>query len=306
VTEQLFDAQPTGFVDQAITPVRELGAYEALWADRSTSFKSLAAMFREHPECVPSDFVSPADAEKHAKLALSAIREAGIRHFGVRIHGAGDYPEQLRQARHPVELLYFQGDWSLASTRCIAVVGTRNPTPDGERRATKLSQLFVEAGFTVVSGLARGIDTIAHRTAIDAKGRTIAVIGTPITEYYPPENESLQREIADRFLLISQIPIVRYSQQTYRGNRLFFPERNITMSALTEGTVIVEASDTSGTLTQAQAALDQGRKLFILESCFRNSAISWPAKFEKLGALRVEEFDDIYQQLAQEESAEDR
>ncbi|MDH8206440.1 DNA-processing protein DprA, partial [Klebsiella pneumoniae] len=77
----------------------------------------------------------------------------------------------------------------------------------------------------------------------------------------------------------SQVPFQRYLDQDYRSNRIFFPERNITMSALTKATIIVEASDTSGTLTQARAALAQGRKLFILESCFQNPSISWPAKY---------------------------
>ena len=113
-------------------------------------------------------------------------------------------------------------------------------------------------GFTVVSGLAKGIDTIAYRTAIESGGRTIAVIGTPLSSSYPKDNRDLQRKIADEFLLISQVPIHRYSTQDWRLNRLFFPERNVTMSALTLGTVIIEAGETSGTLVQARAAMRQG------------------------------------------------
>ena len=85
--------------------------------------------------------------------------------------------------------------------------------------------------------------------------------------------------------------------QDFRSNRIFFPERNVTMSALTEATIIVEASDTSGTLIQARAALAQGRKLFILDSCFHNSSISWPAKYEAQGAIRVRDYDDIRKHL---------
>jgi len=97
--------------------------------------------------------------------------------------------------------------------------------------------------------------------------------------------------------LISQIPVWRYSQQGPRGNRLFFPERNVTMSALTEATIIVEAGESSGTLIQAHAALEQGRKLFILDSCFRNSSLTWPEKLAKKGAVRVVEFEDIRRHL---------
>ena len=107
----------------------------------------------------------------------------------------------------------------------------------------------------------------------------------------------LQEFISKNHLLISQVPFIRYENQDYRMNRLFFPERNVTMSAITEATVIVEASDTSGTLIQARAALQQKRKLFILDSCFKNPSISWPSKYEKKGAIRVRDYEDIKQHL---------
>jgi DNA processing protein len=134
--------------------------------------------------------------------------------------------------------------------------------------------------------------------AIESGGRTVAVLGTPITTCYPAENVELQQRIADHFLVISQVPIVRHSRQGPKGNRLFFPERNVTMSALTEATVIVEAGNTSGTLIQARHAIQQRRKLFILDSCFRNPELTWPAKFVELGAVRVSEFEDIRAHLA--------
>ena len=299
MTSNLFpETASVDFAERAVSPRRELGAYEALWARDGTWFKSIAEEFQANPGAVPSDFVSEADIEKFSHLALGAIRDAGIQHFGVRIHGAGDYPPKLRDATHPIELLYFQGLWDLVNTRCVAIVGTREPSEEGKRRAAKLARLFVADGFTVVSGLARGIDTAAHEAAMAADGYTIAVLGTPICECYPPENRELQREIADQHLIISQVPIVRYSKQHYRANRYFFPERNATMSALTEATVIVEAGQTSGTLVQARHALKQGRKLFILDSCFRAPSITWPAKFVEQGATRVSEYDEIRDYLA--------
>jgi DNA processing protein len=294
----VFQASTADFEARAIRPARELGAYEALWSREGASFKKLAQMFREHSDSVPSDFVSSADADQYARLALAAIRAEGIKHFGIRVHGAGDYPETLRDAVHPVELLYFQGNWDLTSTRCVAIVGTRNPSDEGIRRAAKLARSFVKADFTVVSGLAQGIDTVAHATAIESGGRTIAVLGTPITEYYPAENKLLQQRIANDHLVISQVPIVRHSRQTFHGNRLFFPERNATMSALTVATVIVEAGETSGTLIQARHAIQQKRKLFILDSCFRDPRLAWPAKFLERGAIRVSDFDEVVKHLA--------
>jgi DNA processing protein len=155
----------------------------------------------------------------------------------------------------------------------------------------------VKDNFTIVSVLASGIDTIAHETAIEEGGRTIAVIGTPLSRVYPKDNAELQRKIAREFLRISQVPVKRYERQDYRRNRLFFPERNITMSALTEATIIVEAGETSGTLIQARAALNQGRKLYILDNCFRKG-LSWPQKFADKGAIRVVNYDDIRKQLS--------
>ena len=157
---------------------------------------------------------------------------------------------------------------------------------------------LVNDDFTVVSGLAAGIDRAAHETAIERNGRTIAVIGTPLSQVYPKEHTTLQRRIAQQFLLVSPVPVKRYESQTYRGNRLFFPERNVVMSALTEATIIVEAGETSGTLIQARAALRQGRKLFILDSCFRNPHLTWPARLATRGAIRVAEYDDIRRSLS--------
>ena len=136
--------------------------------------------------------------------------------------------------------------------------------------------------------------------AIEQGGKTIAVIGTSIADVYPKRNKALQQEIAKNHLLISQIPIVRYANQDYRLNRQFFPERNATMSALAQGTVIVEAADRSGTLTQAKAALKQGRLLFILDSCFENTSWSWPRNYEQLGAIRVKQVTDIIDRLVAE------
>jgi DNA processing protein len=231
-------------------------------------------------------------------MALSKVMDevarTRIQDFGVRVHGSEDYPDRLRDAAHPIELLYYRGWWDLIeSPKRIAVVGSRNVSEEGIRRTRKLVKMLVQDGYTIVSGLAKGVDTAAHTTAIENGGSTIAVIGTPITEYYPPENKDLQDLIAEKFLLVSQVPIWRYAQQDYRSNRLFFPERNATMSAVAQATVIVEASDTSGTLAQARAALQQGRKLFILDNCFRNPKLTWPARFQEQGAIRVTGIEDI-------------
>lgn len=297
MTEQLSIDRPD-FEARAVSPLRELGAYEAMWEDREASFKSLSERFAQMPGALPSDFVTEQRAAECAEFVLRRFKEAAVSRFGVRVYGAGDYPEKLRDAAHPIELLYYQGWWDLVESRCVAVVGSRKPSPEGLARTRKLVRALVRDDFTIVSGLAAGVDTAAHETAIAAKGRTIAVIGTPLSHTYPRENLQLQRQLAAEFLVISQVPVQRYEQQDYRVNRFFFPERNVTMSALTEATIIVEAGETSGTLIQARAALQQGRKLFILDSCFRNPRLTWPHKFAEKGAIRVVDYDDIRQRLS--------
>ncbi len=277
-----------------ISPRREMGAYEALFLEEGATFKGLAERFAADPDALPSDFVDSDRAEWAAHQVFEKLQKrGGVSHFGVRLNKAGDYPAKLRDAKYPVEMLYYQGAWELSEMRALAVVGSRKPSDDGIRRAARLARELVQRDFAVVSGLASGIDTAVHKAAIDAGGVTIGVIGTPIGEYYPRENSELQDLIAREYLLTSQIPVLRYEVQSFQQKRHYFPERNATMSALTEGTIIVEAGETSGTLTQARAALYQGRKLFILESCFLNPAVTWPARLEEQGAIRVRTPDDI-------------
>jgi DNA processing protein len=291
-------AQPD-FQSMAVSPLLELGAYEAMWDDPLASFKTLSEKFARRPGALPSDFVPGATASEYASRVRRKFHDADISRFGVRVHGAGEYPEKLRDAAHPIELIYYQGWWDLASSPSIAVVGARKPTPEGVSRTGRLVRALVKDGYTIVSGLAAGIDTVAHETAIAADGRTIAIIGTPLSRVYPVDNAELQRRIARDFLVISQVPVCRYEAQDFRHNRFFFPERNVTMSALTEATVIVEAGETSGTMIQARAALQQGRKLFILDSCFKNKKLSWPQRFADRGAIRVMDYDDIRNHLSQ-------
>jgi len=283
---------------RTISPFRELGAYEALWQNTKATFKSMAEKFAESPGSVPSDFVPAGEAERSANSVYEKFIASHVEKFGIRVHGAAEYPSKLRDARHPVELLYYQGWWDLVSSRSVAVVGTREPSRDGQARTRKLVKALVADDFTIVSGLAKGVDTVAHTTALECGGRTMAVIGTPLSHNYPKDNAELQRDIAENYLVISQVPVLRYESQDYRYNRAFFPERNKTMSALTEATIIVEAGETSGTLIQARAALEQGRKLFILDNCFENPKLTWPAKYAKKGAIRVRDYDDIRNALS--------
>lgn len=284
--------------DEAISPLWEIAAYEALWKSGTASFKKLADFFAENPGRRPSDLIEDEEIKKFKEIIKELIKgEGAIGKPSLLINNTVNYPKKLRDAKEPVELLYYAGDYNLIDTRSVAIVGTRNPTEEGLKRTRKLVNHLVKDNVTIVSGLAQGIDTMAHVSTIEGGGKTIAVIGTPLNQYYPKQNQKLQDQIALDHLLISQVPYWKYSQQGPNGNRLFFPERNKTMSALTEATIIVEAGETSGTLIQARAALHQKRKLFILDSCFNNLKITWPKRFEDQGAIRVKDYSDIKNEL---------
>jgi len=280
-------------LENAVSPFEEMVAYEAL-----ASRESLKEVSRRlsHPGLLPSRLLRQTqipDAE------IASIRNFLGQKTGFTIHlrGLFQYPPALEDAQDPVRVFYAKGDIGLLESRRISVVGARKVSPDGARRTAKLTAALVKTGFTIVSGLAVGVDTVALTTAVGKGGRVVAVIGTPIDEYYPKENRRLQDEIASKHLLISQVPFYRYSTQPFAHRRFYFPMRNETMAALSEATVIVEASETSGTLTQARACIQQGRKLFILDSCFENKAITWPRKFEARGAIRVRSVEQILSAL---------
>ena len=286
------------FENRPVSPFLEMGAYEYLWTQQKTTFKSLSSKFEQRPGSVPSDFVQDKEeAHECAMFVRSRFFDASIDWFGIHVHGAGEYPQKLRDAKYPIALFYYQGWWDLVASRSVAVIGTRKPSQEGLTRTRQVVQELVKNKFTVVSGLASGIDTAAHETAMEENGNTIAVLGTPLSHVYPKENQELQKTIAKYKLVISQVPVKFYESRDYRSNRTFFPERNVTMSALTEATIIIEAGETSGTLFQARAAVNQNRKLFILDSCFRNVHITWPKKYEKMGAIRVRDYDDIAKHL---------
>jgi DNA processing protein len=287
--------------NDAIKPSIEMGAFEALWAKGEvSSYKQLREKLDSSPaECL-SDLVDSTIAKQFYEKTVQRLHETGIDHFGVRLAGTLDFPESLQDADYPLALLYYLGNWDLVFSRGVSVVGTRHPSADGIKRTIRLVKGLVNAGFTIFSGLAAGIDAVAHQAAIEAGGSTVAVIGTPLWLRYPKENAELYETIAKDHLLISQVPIVSYEQKDIMFTRFFFPERNKTMSALSEATIIVEAGETSGTLVQAKAALKQGRKVFILNSNFENPKLSWPQRLEKAGAIRARDIDDILQELSSE------
>lgn len=280
-------------LDQSFSPFRELCAYEALCGEIGATTKRIAEKFSS-TLTYPSDLISESIYLKLKEFLLSAVDPSRLPGFSIVFKGMPDYPIKLLDAKYPVELIYYQGYWDLAHSDCIAVIGTREPTEKGIQRTKKLVKYLVKEGYTIVSGLAKGIDTVAHQTAIESGGKTIAVIGTPLTYTYPAINAELQKIIAKEHLVVSQVPFYGYEKMSFKSRKIFFPERNVTMSALSnKGSIIVEASETSGTLIQARAAIAQKRKLLILENNFQNSTLTWPEKFIQKGAIKISDFGDI-------------
>jgi DNA processing protein len=228
----------------------------------------------------------------------SVLAAHGVPHFDVQLRPSYEYPQVLREARYPLELLYHLGTWNFIETDAVAVVGTRKASPDALAETDALVRALVAEDWTIVSGLADGIDTQAHTSALDASGPTIAVIGTPISETYPRTNAELHARIAQDFLVVSQVPVLRYYRQTWMQNRAFFRERNVTMAALTRASIIVEAGEMSGARILARAAVEQDRPLFILDRCFRDPAARWPHTFvEQHGAIRVRDHAEVLEAL---------
>nr|WP_285888129.1 DNA-processing protein DprA [Paenibacillus polysaccharolyticus] len=167
-----------------------------------------------------------------------------------------NYPILMKETVQPPWVLYARGDSRLLHQPSIAMVGTRMPTVYGRKVGEKLAEQLSEAGLTIVSGLARGIDRVCHEAVLRTNGKTIAVFGTGVDMVYPPENTSLAEQIAETGLLLSEYPLGTRARQG------LFPERNRIIAGLTLGTLVVEADIRSGSLITADAALEAGRDVF--------------------------------------------
>lgn len=194
------------------------------------------------------------------------------------------------EAKHAPEALYVRGDQGIFRHGArVSIVGSRKASQFGLARARKLAARLAERGIVVVSGLAEGIDTAAHTSAMEHGGKTVAVIGTPIDQAYPKQNRELQERIAREHLLVSQFATGRPVQ------RKNFPMRNRTMALISDATVIIEAANTSGSLSQGWEALRLGRALFVTKALTENKEISWTREMLDHGArvLSDETFQDF-------------
>ena len=291
-----------------ISPYKEMLAYETLWVIKGVKEKNLKEFFNNYTPSETlkeissqSDFFLSKESPDRIKDKVNEFLDTSLKNefktFSIAVNKSFQYPESLNKTTLPIGLFYYKGHLDILNTRCISIVGTRNASEEGIKKAKRLSKELVAKDFTIVSGLATGIDTAAHESAIENAGRTIGVIGTPINKYYPKENKNLQDKIAEKFLLISHVPFYKYANEPFTHHKFHFPKRNKIMASISEATIIIEASDTSGSLIQARECLKQKKKLFILDSCFKNSNIKWALNYQKRGAIRVKNTEDIFKSI---------
>jgi DNA processing protein len=232
---------------------------------------------------------------EHAEKELVKARDAGV-----LIITADDtaYPPELRNTPDPPLFLYVKG--SLRHEEGVAIVGTRKPTHYGLTVTHRISYELAAAGLAVVSGLARGIDTQAHRGALAAKGRTIAVLGCGIDIVYPPENRGLLELISGNGAVVTENPFGTKPEAGY------FPARNRIISGLSRGTVIIEATEDSGSLITANYTIEQGKKLFAVPGNIGSPNSRGTNSLIKRGAVLVEGADDILRNFGIKRPGADR
>jgi DNA processing protein len=230
-----------GLIEQAF------GSLEAAWRAGTAEFRS-AGLDQAVVEAIST---ARARVDPHREMEL--LRAAGI--AGLTWHDTG-YPPMLREIDDLPPVLYVEGTITPEDHRSVTIVGTRRPTAYGKEVTRHLAGELARAGVTVVSGLARGGDGIAHRAALEAGGRTLAVMGSGSDVIYPPEHTPLAHEIVGNGAVITEYPL------GVKPDPRHFPRRNRLLSGLSMGTLVVEASDGSGTQSTVRSALEQGRDVF--------------------------------------------
>ncbi len=207
------------------------------------------------------------------------------------ISGDTDYPQLLKQQTGYPMMLYVMGDASLLKDIQIAIVGSRNPTPSAAETAYQFAHYLATNGMVITSGMALGIDASSHQGALQARGKTIAVAGTGIDRVYPAKHRDLAHEIVEKGAVISEFPL---GTAPLKQN---FPKRNYTISALSVGTLVIEAALKSGSLITARLAMEQGREVFAIPGSIHNPLAKGCHYLIKQGAKLVESAEDIIEEI---------
>jgi DNA processing protein len=232
--------------------------------------------------------ISAARREIDVAAELELCRQNGV---GLLVASQPEYPQQLRTIFDPPGVLFVRGQVLPEDGLAIAIVGTRHATPYGLAQAERLASGLARAGYTIVSGLARGIDAAAHRGALKAGGRTLAVLGSGVLEIYPPEHVQLAEEVARQGAVLSENPP---RSPPLAGA---FPQRNRIVTGLSLGVIVVEAADRSGALISARHAMEQGREVFAVPGRVDSRMSKGCHRLIRDGAKLVETVDDVLEEL---------
>jgi len=230
-------------------------------------------------------------ADVDSAAVEEALRWAAADGHAVITLADSDYPQALLETADPPALLYLRGRRELLACPALAMVGSRNATPQGISNAQQFARAFSGAGLTIVSGLALGIDAAAHQGGLEAAGSTIAVLGTGADILYPQRNRTLGERIAREGLIVSEFPL---GTPPNGGN---FPRRNRVISGLARGCLVVEAALASGSLITARLAADQGREVFAIPGSIHSPHSKGCHALIKQGAKLVESAQDVLQEL---------
>lgn len=230
----------------------------------------------------------------YAALAQQQLEAASREQCLVLTFWDPEFPPLLKKIYDPPVVLFVKGELRPEDEMAMAVVGTRTPTEYGKIVTERLTAALVGHRMTIVSGLARGVDTVAHQTAVKSGGRTIAVLGSGLDIIYPPENRRLAQEISQHGAVISEFFFGA------KPDAVNFPRRNRIISGLTFGTVVVEAGESSGALITAQAALEQGREVFAVPGSIFSPKSLGPNRLIQEGAKLTMTVDDILGELPQQ------
>jgi DNA processing protein len=246
-----------------------------------------AALARSVGEAAASRIV----ADERGPAVDAALRWADAPGHAIVTLADREYPQRLLEIADPPALLYVHGRTDLLGRASLAIVGSRNATPQGCANATSFARAFSEAGLTIVSGLALGIDAAAHRGALEGEGSTIAVLGAGVDVVYPPRNSDLHRRIAERGAVVSEFAL---GTPAIGGN---FPRRNRLISGLARGVLVVEAALASGSLITARLAAEQGRDVFAIPGSIHSPLSKGCHALIKEGAKLVESAQDVLAEL---------
>ncbi len=226
--------------------------------------------------------------EKRVQTELELLNRVGGKIVTI---GDASYPKRLKEIYDPPPLLYVRGDLKEEDELAVAIVGSRKTTPYGRWITEKISQELARQGITIVSGMARGIDSVAHGGALSGGGRTIAVLGSGVDVVYPPENRNLYKRMIEQGAVVSEFPMGSPPEAGH------FPKRNRIISGLSIGVMVVQASADSGSLITANYALEQGREVFAVPGNVGSDSSRGTHQLIKDGAKLVESSDDILEEI---------